>query len=76
MWGRGEVRAGVGGRGVGGGHIWQLVEGLFWLFAWSWDGGEDPGSAIGPECGTWAVGHGRRRVTVRDLPIAGRPVVL
>jgi transposase len=29
-----------------------------------------------PECGVRAVGHGRRRVQVRDLPIAGRPVVL
>lgn len=27
-------------------------------------------------CGTRAVGHGRRRVKVRDLPVAGRPVVL
>lgn len=27
-------------------------------------------------CGTQAVGHGRRRVVVRDLPIASRPVVL
>ncbi len=27
-------------------------------------------------CGTKAVGHGRRRVKVRDMPIAGRPVVL
>lgn len=27
-------------------------------------------------CGTRAVGHGRRRAKVRDLPIAGRPVVL
>ena len=27
-------------------------------------------------CGTRAVGHGRRRVKVRDLPIAGRNVVL
>ena len=27
-------------------------------------------------CGIRAVGHGRRRVLVRDLPIAGRPVVL
>ncbi|MDQ3146577.1 MAG: ISL3 family transposase [Actinomycetota bacterium] len=26
-------------------------------------------------CGTRAVGHGRRRVVVRDLPMAGRPVV-
>jgi transposase len=29
-----------------------------------------------PECGVVAVGHGRRRVAVRDLPVAGRPVVL
>jgi transposase len=28
------------------------------------------------ECGTRAVGHGRRRVKVRDLTISGRPVVL
>ncbi len=29
-----------------------------------------------PACGVRAVGHGRRRVHVRDLPIAGRPVRL
>jgi transposase len=29
-----------------------------------------------PTCGVRAVGHGRRRVKVRDLPIADRPVVL
>lgn len=29
-----------------------------------------------PTCGVRAVGHGRRRVQVRDLPIAGRPVRL
>ncbi len=29
-----------------------------------------------PGCGTRAVGHGRRRVRVRDVAIAGRPVVL
>ena len=28
-----------------------------------------------PSCGMRAVGHGRRRVKVRDLPIADRPVV-
>ena len=28
-----------------------------------------------PTCGVRAVGHGRRRVKVRDLPIADRPVV-
>ena len=27
-------------------------------------------------CGSWAVGHGRRRVKVRDLAIAGEPVML
>ena len=27
-------------------------------------------------CGIRAVGHGRRRVKVRDLPVAGRPVVV
>src|SRR4029453_12726683 len=27
-------------------------------------------------CGVRAVGHGRRRVAVRDLPLADRPVVL
>lgn len=29
-----------------------------------------------PACGTRAVGHGRRQVRVRDLPVFGRPVVL
>ena len=29
-----------------------------------------------PTCGVRAVGHGRRRVKVRDLPLADRPVVL
>jgi transposase len=29
-----------------------------------------------PACGVRAVGHGRRRVKVRDLPMADRPVVL
>jgi transposase len=29
-----------------------------------------------PTCGIRAVGHGRRRVKVRDLPLADRPVVL
>ena len=29
-----------------------------------------------PACGVRAVGHGRRRVVVRDLPLADRPVVL
>ena len=34
------------------------------------------GSTGCPECGVVAVAHGRRRVAVRDLPVAGRPVVL
>lgn len=29
-----------------------------------------------PRCGVLAAHHGRRRVRVRDLPLAGRPVVL
>jgi transposase len=29
-----------------------------------------------PSCGVRAVGHGRRRVMVRDLPLADRPVAL
>jgi hypothetical protein len=28
-----------------------------------------------PDCGVRAVGHGRRRVKIRDLPISGRPTV-
>ena len=28
-----------------------------------------------PSCGVRAVGHGRRRVKVRDLPMADQPVV-
>ncbi len=27
-------------------------------------------------CGSRAVGHGRRRAAVRDLPVSGRPVVV
>lgn len=29
-----------------------------------------------PSCGVRAIGHGRSRTTVRDLPIAGTPTVL
>src|SRR5262245_16197139 len=29
-----------------------------------------------PTCGVRAVGHGRRRVKVRDLPLAERPALL
>ncbi len=35
-----------------------------------------PGPRWCPGCGVRAVGHGRSRTTVRDLPIAGTPTVL
>src|SRR5918995_7349317 len=38
---------------------------------------ETTSGVVGCEgCGTRAVGHGRRRLKVRDLPMADRPVVL
>ncbi len=47
------------------------VDGEWWLHV------ETTADAVGCEaCGTRAVGHGRRVVKVRDLPVAGRPVVL
>lgn len=47
------------------------VDGELWLNV------ETTADVVGcGECGTRAVGHGRRRVKVRDLPVAGRPVVL
>lgn len=47
------------------------VDGEWWLNV------ETTAEVVGCDaCGTRAVGHGRRRVRVRDLPIAGRPVVL
>jgi transposase len=47
------------------------VDGEIWLLV------ETTAETVGcPGCGTRAVGHGRRRVKVRDLPVAGRPVVL
>lgn len=47
------------------------VDGEWWLYV------ETTAELVGcPSCGTRAVGHGRRRTKVRDLPIAGRPVVL
>jgi transposase len=46
-------------------------QGEWWLAV------ETTAEVVGCElCGTRAVGHGRRRVRVRDLPIADRPVVL
>ncbi len=48
----------------------QVLEGDEW-----WLAVETTGDVVGcPSCGARAVGHGRRRVQVRDLPIAGRPV--
>jgi transposase len=48
-----------------------LIDGEWWLHV------ETTETVVGcAACGTPAVGHGRRRVKVRDLPIAGRPVVL
>jgi transposase len=47
------------------------VDGEWWLNV------ETTDDVVGCEaCGTRAVGHGRRRVKIRDLPAAGRPVVL
>jgi transposase len=47
------------------------VDGEIWLLV------ETTATMVGcPGCGTRAVGHGRRRVRVRDLSMAGRPVVL
>src|SRR5205814_1020443 len=54
---------------VVGAHV--LDDGEWWLLV------ETTADVIGcPDCGVRAVGHGRRRVQVRDLPIAGRPVRL
>lgn len=54
---------------VVGAHV--LVDGEWWLHV------ETAADVVGcSRCGTRAVGHGRRRVKVRDLPIAGTPVVL
>lgn len=48
-----------------------LVDDEWWLYC------ESTSDLVGcPGCGTRAVGHGRTRSAVRDLPIAGRPSVL
>jgi len=51
--------------------VQELVDGEWWLYVET-----IADRAACPECGCWATGHGRRRVAVRDLPMAGRPVVL
>ncbi len=49
----------------------QVVDGELWLYV------ETTADLMGcAECGTRAVGHGRSRTLVRDLPISGRPTVL
>ena len=53
----------VGAQLVVGRELWLMVE--------------TTSGVVGCEgCGTRAVGHGRRRLKVRDLPMADRPVVL
>jgi len=49
----------------------ELVDDEWWLLV------ETTADVVGcSRCGARAVGHGRRRVQVRDVPIAGRPVRL
>lgn len=51
--------------------VQELIDGEWWLYV------ETAAERAGcPACGSWATAHDRRRVAVRDLPIAGRPVVL
>jgi transposase len=49
----------------------ELIDGEWWLYV------ETTADHVGcAGCGTRAVGHGRARTAVRDLPISGRPTVL
>ncbi|HSJ28627.1 MAG TPA: hypothetical protein VLB67_10475 [Acidimicrobiia bacterium] len=49
----------------------EIVDGELWLSV------ETTADVTGwASCGTRAVGHGRFRTAVRDLPVAGRPTVL
>lgn len=48
-----------------------LRDGEWWLAVETW-----PGLRWCPGCGVRAVGHGRNRTVVRDLPVAGVPSVL
>jgi transposase len=49
----------------------DIVAGELWLYV------ETTADIVGcSECGTRAIGHGRARTAVRDLPISGRPTVL
>jgi transposase len=51
--------------------VQELVDGEWVIY-----GETDKASTGCPACGVVATAHGRRRVVVRDLPVAGRPVVL
>jgi len=49
----------------------QEIDGELWLLI------ETTADFMGSlSCGTQATGHGRQRVSVRDLPVAGRPTML
>ncbi|MGI8515706.1 MAG: transposase family protein [Acidimicrobiia bacterium] len=49
----------------------RLVDGELWLRV------ETTADLVGCSgCGTRAVGHGRQKTLVRDLPVSGRPTVL
>ncbi len=62
------VLVGMPGLVVG---VQELVAGELWLFV------ETIADVVGCSgCGTRAVGHGRARTAVRDLPVSGRPTVL
>jgi transposase len=51
--------------------VQELIDGEWWLYV------ETTTDFVGcAACGTRAVGHGRARSVVRDLPIAGRATVL
>jgi transposase len=51
--------------------VQELVDGEWVIYVET-----DKASTGCPACGVVATAHGRRRVVVRDLPVAGRPVVL
>ncbi|HEX3539554.1 MAG TPA: ISL3 family transposase [Acidimicrobiales bacterium] len=51
--------------------VQELVDGEWVIYVET-----DAASTGCPACGVMAQSHGRRRVAVRDLPVAGRPVVL
>jgi transposase len=51
--------------------VQELIDGEWWLYVET-----TADVAWCTACGVRAVGHGRSRTAVRDLPIAGRPTVL